>query len=254
MFDIHYRIKYHAMSSVGNVRKNNEDNLFCGGRVRPLQDNGGTYSCAGVIDSRDNDFVAVFDGMGGEEKGEMASYIAAKAASEITFTPRDVHGQMLKFSKEINNRVRTYADENDIDVMGTTFAGIVFSDQDVYVGNVGDSRVYRIHNGQINRLSVDHTLPKELAFRNIITQYIGMRDVEKGFDPAVVFNGYRTGDRYIICSDGLYENLKDDEIGALCMVSETVADAADILISQALALGGNDNITVIVCEVEMETG
>jgi protein phosphatase len=253
MFDIHYKIKYHAISVAGNVRKNNQDNLYCNGKLRSLEDNTEVYSCYGELDSRDNPFLAVFDGMGGEEKGEMASFIAATAASQMEFDSKDVHGQMLKFTKEINHRVRSYADENEIEVMGTTFAGIVFSETDVFVGNVGDSRVYLVKDNGTEQLSVDHKLPEELAFRNIITQYIGMGDDTKAFDPAVIFKGYSSGDRYIICSDGLYEKLKPQEIGALCMVAETVTDAADILVSQSLAQGSSDNITVIVCEVQMET-
>lgn len=251
MFDVHYKIKYHAMSVTGNVRETNEDNLFCGGMIRSLEDGNEVYSAYGELDSRKSQLLAVFDGMGGEERGEMASFIAATAASQMDFQSKDMHGQLLRFTKEINNRVRAYADENDIEIMGTTFAGIVVSDMDVYVGNVGDSRIYKLHGGRIEQVSVDHILPEELAFRNIITQYIGMKNDDKGFDPAVGFMSCCAGDRYIICSDGLYEKLKTDEIGALCNVAETVTDAADILVCQALALGSSDNISVIVCELEM---
>ena len=253
MFDIHYKIKYRAISSPGNVRKNNEDNLFCGGKIISRSEITSFFSVSGVLDSRNNSLIAVFDGMGGEAKGDTASYLAAKSAIDIEFDSENLNTQMLNFIKDINRKVKDYAGRHNVEVMGTTFAGIIFSEKDVYIGNVGDSRVYRLHSGKIEQLSVDHSLPKELAFGNIITQYIGMGENKDKFDPVIVFNGYCSHDRYIICSDGLYENLKDDEIGALCMVAETVDDAADILMSQALDLGGNDNITVIVCEVELSS-
>ena len=77
-----------------------------------------------------------------------------------------------------------------------------------------------------------------------------MNEEKTPLEPAISFHEYYLGDRYIICSDGLTEKLNVDEVGALCHVAKTVTDATDILVSQALCAGGNDNITVIVCELE----
>lgn len=249
MEDNHYKIKYHAMSVVGNTRTHNEDNLFCDGYTRPYEDDE-TYSKSGEILSRDNKMLAVFDGIGGEEKGEIASSIASNATKSAVFTGENVGEKILDFTRSINQSVRQYAVDNEIESMGTTFAGAVFTNRGIHIGNVGDSKVFRLHNGKIHQLSVDHVLPKELAFNNIITQYIGMKEERSAFDPAISFQEYIPGDRYIICSDGLTEKLNIEQVGALCHVAETVTDATDILVSQALCAGGNDNITVIVCELE----
>ncbi|MGN0476432.1 MAG: PP2C family protein-serine/threonine phosphatase [Ruminococcus sp.] len=249
MGDNHYKIKYHALSVVGNTRTHNEDNLFCDGNTRPVEDEE-TYSQFGEILSTDNKILAVFDGIGGEEKGEVASSIASVATQGVDFSGENVEEKIVDFARSINQRVRQYAVDNDIENMGTTFAGAVFSDGGIHIGNVGDSKVFKLHNGKITQLSVDHVLPKELAFNNVITQYIGMKEEKNPLDPAISFQEYSPGDRYIICSDGLTEKLNVDEVGALCHVAETVTDATDILVSQALCAGGNDNITVIVCELE----
>ncbi|MGN0459638.1 MAG: PP2C family protein-serine/threonine phosphatase [Ruminococcus sp.] len=245
----HYKIKYHALSVVGNTRTHNEDNLFCDGNTRPFEDEE-TFSQFGEILSTDNKMLAVFDGIGGEEKGEVASSIASNATQGVDFSGDNVGEKILDFTRSINQRVRQYAVDNDIESMGTTFAGVVFSDLGIHIGNVGDSKVFRLHNGKIHQLSVDHVLPKELAFNNVITQYIGMKEEKTPLEPAISFQEYIPGDRYIICSDGLTEKLNVDQVGALCHVAETVSDATDILVSQALCAGGNDNITVIVCELE----
>ena len=249
MFDRHYKIKYHTISITGNVRESNEDN-YCSCSMMRTAGNIDEVICDyGEVDSRSNKLFAVFDGMGGEQKGEVASFIAADVAVRVNFDCKDIHSQLLSFTSEINRRVRAYADKNDIEVMGTTFAGVVFSEKDIYVSNVGDSKVFGIRNGKIIQHSVDHVLPEELAFRNIITQYIGMGENSKYFDPAVKRLDYSIGDRYIICTDGLTERLSTTEIGALCSVAETVTDATDILVSQAVKMGSKDNITVTVCEI-----
>ncbi len=246
----HYKIKYHTISITGNVRKNNEDNFFSLGVIKsPDNQANQSYFCNGETDSSDNCFFAVFDGMGGEEKGELASYISAKSAVDYTFDNEDIAKSLLSFTESINRNVRNYADKNQVEIMGTTFAGVVFSGENAYIGNVGDSKVFCISGGKINQISVDHILPKELAFRNILTQYVGMGENDSKFVPAVSDKILKPGDRYIICSDGLTEKLSTNEIGALCSVAQTVSDAADILVSQALSMGSSDNITVTVCEI-----
>lgn len=251
----HYKIKYHAISVTGNVRKNNEDNLLCNGQCRDVNSEE-DFSLSGELLSDDSKVLAVFDGMGGGEKGEVASMIATDVTKGFCFGVDDkpLSEQVLQCSKEMNSKVNEYAFENEIEHMGTTFAGVVFGKEEIVVGNVGDSRIFRVRNGKIEQLSVDHVLPEELlSFKNIITQYVGMKE-EKEFAPAITTEEYCSGDRYIICSDGLTEKLNQEEVGVLCHVAETVTDASDILVSQALSQGSSDNITVIVCELEELAG
>lgn len=244
-----FKIIYNGMSVKGDVRKNNEDNIFCDGKSRKAEDNE-DFSIQGEILSRDQKLVAVFDGMGGIEKGEIASMLASKTAGEFNFKTDEVPKEkMHSFIRKMNKRVLQCAVENEVENMGTTFAGVLFDREKICIGNVGDSKIFRVRSGKIEQLSQDHVLPKELAFRNIITQYVGMDETAKELNPKVEDEEYVAGDRYIICSDGLTENLNSQEVGVLCHVAQTVSDATDILISQALGQGGGDNITVIVCEI-----
>ena len=116
---------------------------------------------------------------------------------------KSLSDHILECAKEMNIKVHTYAEENQLEHMGTTFAGIVFGKNEISIGNVGDSRIYKVRNGKIEQLSVDHVLPEELkSFKNIITQYVGMGEEEKAFSPALSTEEYCNGDRDIICSDG----------------------------------------------------
>lgn len=243
-----YKIKYHGFSVIGNTRQNNEDNLFCNGVSRKVDDEG-VFTNYGEFTIEENKLLAVFDGMGGGEKGELASSMSAEYAKNFSFADENPQEKLFDFIRAINKEVHTYSVKNEYENMGTTFAGVLFSKDKMVVGNVGDSKVFAVKSGKVTQLSVDHSLPKELAFRNIITQYIGMDENSKEFAPDFTELDYETSMRLVICSDGLTENLSPDQIGALCFVAESVSDAGDILVSQALSLGGNDNISVIVCEI-----
>ena len=247
-----YKIKYHAFSVIGNTRQDNEDNVFCNGVSRGIEDEG-VFSCHGEFESDNNILLAVFDGMGGGEKGELASSMSAEKAKEFSFQGDNPQERLLDYIKEINRDVHSLATTNGYENMGTTFAGVLFTQDKMIVGNVGDSKIFAVTGGKTKQLSLDHSLPEELAFHNIITQYIGMDENSKEFSPEISQYDYNQGTKLVICSDGLTENLSPEQIGALCYVAESVSDASDILVSQALTLGGNDNISVIVCEITEST-
>ncbi len=248
MSENQYKIKYQVLSVIGNTRPNNEDNVFCAGTIRDINDEG-LFTHYGEFTGNCCNMLAVFDGMGGGEKGELASSMAANMAKDFSFDGENKEERLMQYIKVINGYVHKYAEENKFENMGTTFAGVLFAEDKMYLGNVGDSKIFIVNNGKITQLSHDHVLPEELAFRNIITQYIGMDENHKDFKPSLSQVEYTAGTRIIICSDGLTENLSSEQIGALCFVAEKVSDAADILVSQALSMGGNDNISVIVCEI-----
>ena len=116
MEDNHYKIKYHALSVVGNTRTHNEDNLFCDGYTRPYEEDE-TYSHSGEILSRDNKILAVFDGIGGEVKGEVASLIASNATKSADFTGENVGEKILDFmnlDKEDEEKILDYITWQDI--------------------------------------------------------------------------------------------------------------------------------------------
>lgn len=222
-------------SDVGRVRSGNEDSL--------------------LVDERLGVF-AVADGMGGHRGGEVASSTAVEAVRAALATGAAIDGAIRAANAAI--RDRAFGDP-EVTGMGTTFTAVVpLEGPAVLVGHVGDSRAYLIHGGMIRRLTRDHSLVEDLVRegqlteeqaeshpqRSIITRALGIEpDVEVDLYTVTV----ATGDRILICSDGLSDMLSDHEIVAAAQGDGR--GAADSLVDAANEAGGTDNITVVVLDV-----
>lgn len=226
-------------SHVGRVRTHNEDSARAEGSV----------------------FV-VADGMGGHAAGEVASHIATEALIELAGR-RDLEvGDVVAQVVEANRRILDSAEQHpDQCGMGTTVCGAVVVLVDGLphwaVFNVGDSRVYRSTDGKLSQVTVDHSEVQELVdrgyltaeqaarhpARNIITRSLGREPM--GAVDTWVFPPY-AGERLVICSDGLSNELSIEEIEAVVNSLDNAQVAADTLVEQAVAAGGRDNVTAIV--------
>lgn len=233
-------------TDVGRVRSSNEDAYFIGD---------GLY--------------AVADGVGGHQAGEVASATAIEALAQ-EFTTRTTDGLVQAFHAA-NEAVWTLAQEStERRGMGTTLTAVALvADDDgaevLALANVGDSRGYLLQGGDLIQITEDHSLVGELVRegqitaaearvhprRSIITRAMGMAEqIEVDtwtVDPAV-------GDRILLCSDGLTNEVSDNRIAAALRRLRDPADCADELIRLARAGGGNDNITVVVVDVVDEDG
>jgi protein phosphatase len=144
--------------------------------------------------------------------------------------------------------------------MGTTIAALVLTEDSVVVGNIGDARIYRWHEGNLSRITKDHSYVQELVDegiisleearvhprRNIVTRALGIDgDVEASTSTLPI----TVGARYVLCSDGLVDEVTDAEIAAILTRHSDSQAAADALVSAANAAGGRDNVTVIVVDV-----
>jgi protein phosphatase len=143
--------------------------------------------------------------------------------------------------------------------MGTTLTAILFANQRAYVGHVGDSRAYRARDGGFEQLTEDHSWiqdqvragilsaqeARESRFRNIITRSVGF---EPAVRPDIQDLEVRSGDRFVICSDGLSNHLSTEEIGRV-VAGHPTPDVPGVLVAQANARGGDDNITCICIEI-----
>jgi protein phosphatase len=145
--------------------------------------------------------------------------------------------------------------------MGTTLVGAYFIDNGVFVAHVGDSRVYRLRDGTLGRITRDHSLADEyasmgllsgmevrtFAYKNVVTRAVGLNDF---VEPEVHFHAIRPGDTYILCSDGLTDPLSDDAVRDMALRNLGNPEAAcRVLVDAANAAGGPDNITVVVVYV-----
>ena len=230
-----------ALSDVGRQRQSNEDSYL---EREPL--------------------FAVADGMGGARAGEVASRMAVEAFDDPG-TPAAKPEELLRgVATEANRRIYEMAQgDSEHAGMGTTLTAALVDGREVAVGHVGDSRLYRLRDGSLERLTEDHSLVEELVRqgrltpeeaethpqRSIITRALGPEpsvEVETFTDVA------RDGDVYMICADGLSGMVPEDQMASIVRESGALAEAADRLVDAANRNGGKDNITVILFRLESD--
>jgi protein phosphatase len=203
-------------------------------------------------------FFAVADGMGGAKAGEVASAMAADAFEGEADSGEPAEAQLSRILREANRRIYELAATDDSHRgMGTTVTAAKVTGDEVSLGHVGDSRAYRLRDGELEQLTRDHSLVAELERsgqispeaaehhpqRSIITRALGP-------EPDVQVDTYtlagRAGDVFLICSDGLTSMVSDDELASIVRSAASLEDAAESLVRAANQSGGKDNITVVM--------
>ena len=234
-----------AATDVGRVRQINEDRYLVGE---------GLY--------------AVADGVGGHQAGEVAAQASVEALAS-NFTERTTEG-LVAAVQEASRAVWRLAQENtERRGMGTTLTVLALVEQEgedvMAIANVGDSRAYLFQRGDLVQVTEDHSLVEELVRegqltpeeaqvhpqRSIITRALGM-EAEVQVD-AWTLTPY-AGDRIVLCSDGLTNEVTTDKIASVLRHLSDPQEAARELVRQARANGGNDNITVVVVDVVDDGG
>ena len=201
----------------------------------------------------------VADGMGGHRGGEVAS------SSTRDLLIGFLDGKMpdeegLKTAVEnVNQRIFIRQDEDEkLSGMGTTLTVLWFDEASVIIGHVGDSRAYRLRDGELKQITEDHSLVAELVrkgmltpdqaachpMRNVITRAVG---TEAGIEVDIMTEERRAGDVWLVCSDGLHGLVSDEEM-AKTLRENAPAKAAELLMQAALDAGGRDNISVVVLQ------
>lgn len=238
-------------SLLGNYRENNEDSI----EVKQFPD---------LVVS------IVADGMGGQAAGEIAS----KRAIEII--PRELRKSLTPnldaeaVKSAIRRAIVTANDEimsmgaldKEMKNMGTTVVMAVWrKGSELFVAGVGDSRAYMIRGGEIQQLTVDHSLAqalveaktispaeaKEHRFKNVLWKYLGSKEVGEG--PEVSVMQVETGDRFLLCTDGLTGVVTDDGLATFVTGQTDMQACAEGLGQHALDNGSRDNVSAIMIEV-----
>ncbi len=205
----------------------------------------------------------IADGMGGHAGGEVASRLAVetmeRAFRQSNFegnpyqnVPR--RGSELAQSIQMANRTIYEASRRDstLNDMGTTVVGALFSPnkQRLYVGHVGDSRCYRLRQREMRQLTTDHTMA---AVGMVSGPFAAHLHRAVGITPTVkvdlIIAKPRPADIYVICSDGLSKMVSDENIRDILLEERNLQGATERLVGRANAVGGRDNITVILIEV-----
>lgn len=248
-----FRIEAACGCNMGKIRQNNEDNFFFDGKCLE-QDNDGLRNIA-CFDGRlkHGTCVAVFDGMGGENYGEVASFTAARTMQQTSRKLEDFFVQERKYLEKMTlslNKAVVEAEEAlHTNRMGTTMVMLYFSSRHVYMCNVGDSRAYRMRDGEFLQISEDHVEKRIDRKKTPLTQHLGIDPEEMQIEPYIAKGELKKGDTYLICSDGLTDMLTNFEISDILLQGDDATVAVEKLIEAALEHGGRDNITVIVCKI-----
>ena len=155
----------------------------------------------------------------------------------------------------MNRQVVRYGEENRIGSMGTTTAFVAFSRDGVYVGNLGDSRVYCSEKDRLQQISVDHVIGRSFLGKPPLTQYLGITEEGMVLEPCITKHPYVAGDRYLLCSDGMTDMLSDGEIADILTREIYLEETVSVFLDRVLEKGGRDNVTIILCEIkETENG
>ena len=203
---------------------------------------------------------AVAGGMGGHAAGEVASEIAVRVLSELAPEHPDVEA-LGRAIEEANRAVIQAAREGrGRQGMGTTMTAAMLEGERLVIAQVGDSRAYLLHQGKLQQLTRDHSLmadmieagqltPEEARThpqRSVITRALGS---DAHLHPDIYEINVETGDRLLICSDGLSGMIFDDQIENTLRRVQDPQRCASQLVNEAIAAGGHDNVTVIVADV-----
>jgi protein phosphatase len=236
-----YELEQAGLTDIGNVRAINEDHLLAEG-----------------------DLFVVADGMGGQGRGEVASRLAVEQI-HAAFANDPSEAGLVAAVKLANTAVFEHPDTGESEQkMGTTVAAaaLVVDGEHEYLSvvNVGDSRVYHLRAGQLTRLSMDHSQVADLVRsgelsddeaavhpeRHILTMAVG---VSPEVEPFVARTKPQSGDRLLLCSDGLFNELSGSEIAETLSNVDNAEQAATQLVALAKEHGGNDNITAMVIDI-----
>ena len=137
--------------------------------------------------------------------------------------------------------------------MGSTLAGLLFSGNVAWAFNLGDSRIYQLHDQKLTQLSVDHVDSRPLSgnrkAKPSLTQHLGISEEEFLVEPSMISCTLVPGDTFLLCSDGLTDMLSDEEISEILVDHSSLSSQVERLIDFALERGGRDNITIILCTV-----
>lgn len=246
--------EFHALTDPGLIRDNNEDSV--------------------ALDP-DNRLAILADGMGGYNAGEVASamattFIKTELGRWIADGGFEASTRELKRAMEIcidnaNRSIFNAANANpQYAGMGTTLVMGLFLDGRVMIGHVGDSRCYRLRQGEFVQMTRDHSLLQEqidaglismeqaqfATHRNLVTRALGVEDTV-----LLEVNEFRleVGDLYLLCSDGLNDMLTDEQIASLLDRHPSLEEKAHALVDAANELGGRDNISVILIHVQTKS-
>ena len=245
------QFKIYGETDQGRVRENNQDSIEW------------------YLSTKEDIALAILaDGVGGFSGGEVASRLAVEhARKEICRTIQDdSEGWKVETARMVwrvmdavaaaNSAVHKVRSTNDeIGRMGTTIVLSLVHGENLCIAHIGDSRCYRYRHGELQQMTVDHSMEQELlhagavatnlSYRNVLTRTLG---VESCVDPEVTMQTTEVDDIYLLCSDGLSSYIEDREIVNILKETEGLSQGVNNLVKAANDAGGHDNVSVILIQ------
>jgi serine/threonine protein phosphatase PrpC len=231
-----------AVSHVGKIRSNNQDSGYAGRHL----------------------FI-VADGMGGHAGGDVASAIATKrlAEADTDYAVAEDAEQALRSAMIAANSLlaETVFEHSELTGMGTTVSGILRVGDQIALAHIGDSRIYRFRDGELEQVTADHTFVQRLVDsgritaeeaavhprRSVLMRVLGDVDAAPEIDTKILDT--QPGDRWLLCSDGLSSYVTEDRLGAILGSVRSPQDAADRMVKESLDHGAPDNVTVVIADI-----
>lgn len=235
---MNYKICFSCVSHIGKCRSVNQDNFLCNGQYMELDNNKIVFPLEGEIQSKNYPVVlGIFDGMGGEECGEVAAYIAAKNFAESILS-KDIVSDLKKIYYDTNEKICAHIVRNKLNSMGTTAATLVFSKKEIILSNIGDSKIFLFSDKKLEQISVDHIIASPMGVgKSPLTQNLGIPTTEFTIEPYIAQGCYNNGDIYLICSDGLTDMVTFEEIQSVLSTTK-FENISNVLLERALVNGG----------------
>lgn len=240
-------MKIYAETDIGMVRQINQDSYY-------------------ISEEDDNYKLCILaDGMGGYTGGEIASRLACVSAAEYIkdnfdttkqFTKEDIM-RIIKEAMIYSNKVvfEMSKEKAELEQMGTTLEICLIYNNRAYIGHIGDSRIYRIRQGLMRKITIDHSYVQKLIKDGTITREEAIHHPKKNMlmkalgceeeiEPDIMVKNFYQDDIILMCSDGLTNMIAEQEI--FNIIQENIEYATQNLIKKAKELGGFDNITVVI--------
>ena len=244
-----FKVRVGKSTTIGNFRDNNEDRLFV---------------------AEDHFLYMVADGMGGQAAGEQASQLAVdiiprrlEGLSVDCEDPEEVKAALSQAVIAANETIlaQGIADPS-VQNMGTTVVLALLRGNTMYIAHVGDSRAYRLQNGNISSVTTDHNLAQALfdantiskeelrthRFRHVLWKYLGSKEAEDG--PDITTFDIQPGQRLLLTTDGLCGVVEDEKIDDVISAAADPQRCAETLVQMALDEGSKDNVTCVVIYIQ----
>lgn len=243
-----YEIEYYYVSHKGKLRTTNQDNFYCLGQFMDAENEGTKQIVKGTAQPSEKTVFGVFDGMGGEEKGEIAAFLAASEMKKASFLA-EAENALRNYCVQTNRVICDYTSEHNLYSMGTTMAVLLFQPKSIFLCNIGDSKIYLYSDNELQQISYDHVSVSVAGRKPPLTQNLGIPESVLTLQPYYAEGAYHNKDVYLICSDGLSDMVSEDAIKDLLDIGPP-EEAAEALLRRALDNGGKDNITFILLYVK----